>query len=29
MVDRDSKSEDEWFRLNEKELIETARQARL
>jgi len=29
MVDRDSKSEDEWFRLNEKELLETARQARL
>ena len=25
----DSKSEDEWFRLNEQELLETARQARL
>ena len=29
MVDRGSKSEDEWFRLNEQELLETARQARL
>jgi RNA polymerase-binding transcription factor DksA len=29
MVDRDSKSEDEWFLLNEKELLETARVARL
>jgi len=29
MVDREGKSEDEWFRLNEKELLETARQARL
>ena len=29
MVDRDGRSEDEWFRLNEKELLETARQARL
>jgi hypothetical protein len=29
MVNRDSKSEDDWFRLNEKELLETARQARL
>jgi uncharacterized protein len=29
MVDRDSKSEDEWFRRNEKELLETARAARL
>jgi predicted Zn-ribbon and HTH transcriptional regulator len=29
MVDRDSKSEDEWFLRNEKELLETARAARL
>ena len=29
MVDHDSKSEDEWFRRNEKELLETARAARL
>jgi len=29
VVDHDSKSEDEWFRRNEKELIETARAARL
>jgi uncharacterized protein len=29
MVDRDGRSEDEWFRLNEQELLETARQARL
>ena len=29
MVDRGSKSEDEWFRLNEQELLETARQARV
>jgi RNA polymerase-binding transcription factor DksA len=29
MVEHDSKSEDEWFRRNEKELLETARTARL
>ena len=29
MVDRDAKSEDEWFLRNEKELLETARVARL
>ena len=29
MVDRGSKSEDDWFRQNEKELLETARAARL
>lgn len=29
MVDHDSKSEDDWFRRNEKELLETARAARL
>ena len=29
MVDHDNKSEDEWFRRNEKELLETARAARL
>jgi hypothetical protein len=28
-MDQDSKREDDWFRLNEKELLETARQARL
>ena len=29
MVDRDSKSEDEWFLRNEKQLLEAARTARL
>ena len=29
MVEHDSKSEDEWFLRNEKELLETARVARL
>ena len=29
MVEHDSKSEDEWFRRNEKELLDTARAARL
>lgn len=29
VVDHDSKSEDEWFRRNEKHLLETARAARL
>jgi len=29
MVDQDNKREDEWFLRNEKQLLETARQARL